>query len=529
MDRLIIYETMTGLPVEAPRVESYSWSHGVNAHEGTVEFTTGTRYVQADSTAPWIYSLAIVNSAGRVLAAGPIYKRDVDFGTDTVTVTAGSFWSLLKKRVFQHSQRPILADNTHYWIATDGTRTDWQQPFVSTLGGICLDLIRSQFADIPGVAGWSHVNGSHTRTYDGLELQTVADYAGKLFDDVNPPTVRFDPIYSGGAFAWDMRIVGETYTPRTFAFSLDTGADVVTEWKVSEDAGSAVNRAWLVSKPTSGNGTQSNMSLFAQATRTLRAGEPRMDTADSSHDGISNGATLDGYAEGAARSNAAYKLTVAMARHSVGAGGVTSDLAEEIRPGDTILLSTRTGFYGPSTFAGRVVSISGDHEAMRLDIDRVARTDGVDPSATPAAVGAQRPAGDSASRIKELEAFVRRKNNPVTDKPGVPVIRAPIGLTGFNADFTNVDLTAIRLDPLGIVVVEGSFTANRMKMGTEAICTLADSHPLTQVSVSAIREGSTSETLQAWITTAGVLNVRCDPTIYSGNTVTMSAMYSITT
>lgn len=532
-DRIVLFDTMTGEPYGWPDVSGYSWTVGVNDTEGSVEFTTSTAATSAVNTRPWACSVAVLNAAGEVLAGGPIYKRDVDRDKGTVSITAGSFWSFLKKRIFQRDGHPILADNTHYWISTDGTITTYRQTYTSTLGGIACGIVRSQFRDLPGVALFPYPTGNHTRTYDGLELQTVADNVKKLFDDVNPPTVRFGLNFGRDegryAFEWTADILGETVQPARHVFSLDSDIGVITSVSVSDDAGAQVNRAWLVSKPPSGNGTESNQSLFAQATRTLEPGEPRMDTADSSHDGVTNGATLDGYAVALANSATAFDMDLTFARQAVTSSGHTTERVDDIKPGDIIVVTNRAGFYGPSTFAGVVQQIAGNQREARVTLGRVSRTEGTEASQTAQPAPAfQRPNGSAASRILELEAFQRRKNNPVTDKPGVPVLRNPVPLT-FSSEFENIDLEIVRLDPLGIVVVEGSVRVPSMIVGGGAhtVATLSGSHPITQISVSAFRQGSTSETLQSYVTAGGVLMVRPDPTFYAGNVLVFSGMYSI--
>ena len=526
-DVILVYETMTGRAIATPAVSSYTWSTGINSTEGSISITTTATELPAHLSTPWKYSIAVVDEDGEALAAGPIFTRDADFATGKITIGAGGFWSLLKKRVFQRDGVPIVADNSHAWIATDGSRADWRQTYNSSLGGIATGLIRSQFRDIPGVASFPYpeVTPPRTRTYDALELQAVADLVSNVFDDTNPPLIRFRPVFADGVVTWAADLLGETVQPSRIFFDLDADAGILDAATITEDAGSAVNQAWLVSKPSSG-APSDNSSLFAQSTRALAAGEPRLSVADSSHSDISDPATLDGYATALAYSTPYMSLDLHVARHRVTARRIGMGEPGPLRPGDTVVVSTMGGFYGPSTFAGRIVEIRGDHKDLAISVENVTRVDGAYQPAQPSAQ-IQRPAGAAVDRIKELEAFQRRAGNPVTDKPGVPVLRTPIALTSWNADFTNVDLTATRLDPLGIVVIEGSFTANRLKMGTEAIATLVDSHPLTQISLSAIREGSTSETLQAWITTAGAITVKCDPTIYSGNTVTLSGLYTI--
>lgn len=523
MDRIAVFETMTGRIILQPAVSEYSWSDGINDAEGSIQVTTTTGEVSANVTKPWTHSLAVIDGDGFVLAAGPLYKRDIDMAAGKVTLTAGSFWSFLKKRIFQRDGHPILADNTHYWIATDGTRTEWRQTYTSSLGGIACGLIRSQFRDLPGVDAFPYPSGTRTRTYDGLELQTVADLVRALFDDQNPPILRFYGVLADGVITWAVDILGETRQPSRWVFDLDAEGGLLKASKVNEDAGSAISRSWFVSKPSSG-APDGNMSLFAQATRPLAAGEPRMSAADSSHSDVSDGNTADSYAAAAAYSTPYLALDVTVARNSV---ALAASASPSIRPGDVVVVSTSRGFYGPSTFAGRVVDLRGSRFELTLSLENVERADGPAPGLVPSAA-IQRPAGDANSRLKALEAFQRRMTNPVTDKPGVPVIRTPIALT-YGSEFANVDLTVTRIDPLGIVVVEGEVSVPSLIVGGGAhtVATLADSFPLTQISVSAFRQGSTSETLQAYVTPAGALMVRPDPTFYSGNIIVFSGMYSI--
>ena len=410
-DRIAIFETTTGKILSWPTaVSAYSWSTGVNDTEGSLTVETNSLYVDEWQTTPWLRSLAIIDKYGVVQAAGPIYKRNVDLATGVVTLTAGSFWSLVKKRIFQREGRPVLADNTHYQIKTDGSRTDWRQTFRGTLGGIAVDVLRSQFSDIPGVANFQRTQGGNQeRTYDGIELQTVADLVSNLFQTQTPPMMRFGARLDGMYVSYTCGVLGETVDPMTFAVSLDANAGVAFEAKVNEDAGGLVNQSWFVSRLDSQQASQE--SMFAQATRALKAGEPRLSSADSSHDKVSNGSTLDSYAAAVANSEPFHSFTLSIARGVTAGDLATSEVAEQVKTGDWVVLTTERSFWGPSTFAGRASTVAGDHEKLEVSVERVTRYDGINAPVDKTRDVLQIKQGDALNQIMNFAAFTRRANN----------------------------------------------------------------------------------------------------------------------
>ena len=466
-------------------------------------------------------------------AAGPIYKRTVDFGTEEVEIYAGSFWSLLKKRIFQKGGTPILENDGTAWISTDGSVDAFIQTYRSTIGGLVCGVIRSQFREIPGVATFPYPEGeqyNNWRHYDALELQTVADIVSRLFDANDGPVIRFTPVYETGKITWHADIMGETSDPQIIRIDLDAYSGVGTEFRTTEDAGASVNQAWLASSPTrTGEAdlvpSAVNTTLYARSTRELEPGEPRMSCADTSHNDVSFPATIYQYAEALSHSKHHYEIDMQIADNSVASRmfGIDSGYLNP-SPGDVCVVTTSEGFYGQATFSGRINEVRGDANALFLSINPASKTTGaLIPTVTQPNV--RRPDGSQASRIKVLESFQRLANNPVTK--GISVQFTPIGFN-MAADFDNGDLLVRRIDPIGIVIVQGSVTASRMKMGTETIATLASNFPMTQISLSSFRQGATQETLQSWITADGKIQTRCDPTIYAGNTIVFSGMYTTT-
>ena len=406
-DQVFLFNTLSGTVIRRLTVATgYSRTTGLNDAEGSVTVdTTGAALTPAECE-PWVTSLAVINDSGRVLAAGPIYKRDFDFSTGRITLTAGSLWSILKKRVFQKTGTPILADNTYYTIATDGSRTDWRQTFTGKPSGIAMGLIRSQFGDLSGINEWVPPSGTNTRTYDGLSLQYVGDLVKNLFDTQNPPLLRFGASFTGSSFLWTCEAIGDDTEPNVFAFNIDAQGGALTAATVSEDAGSAVNRAWLASRLSS----DSNSSVFAQQVRALASGEYRLDYVSTQYDDTS-GETLSGYASGYATSVPFQSVSFTLA-HDANTSGGSSHLAENVQVGDWAVLSASSGFYAGSSWGGRVQSLTGNDKEISVSVERVTRFSSIDDASVPSNF-VQMPSGGAAARLGGFAEFTRRANNPL--------------------------------------------------------------------------------------------------------------------
>lgn len=413
-DKVAIYETSTGQLVAWPNVTSYSWSTGLNDTEGSVQFETVANQVDAARTRPWQYSLAVVDSNGKVLAAGPIYKRDVNFAAGTVQVTAGSFWSLLKKRVWVPNAGAVVGAGQVADRVTDGSVTTYRQTYMSTMDGLAIGLARGQMRDFPGVtdARFPYPSGPHRRTYDGLEMQMVSDLIKNLFDDVNPATVRWDATFDGARFEWAAFPVTDS-AKQTWAFSLDGDSGLISEATSTEDYGNKANSCYQVSRIAKGNSDKTpEASKFARYDAGTD-GLPRMAVVDSSHENVTVNSTLLGYAQAKATAVPYRSISVTIPKNMVNSRGNTSTICDEIRPGDWFVLTTTNSFYGETTFGGQVWSVSGDHDSLKVSVERVTQYAGIVSDVQPAQGVIQMPPGTAAARIKAFGDFTRRANNPV--------------------------------------------------------------------------------------------------------------------
>lgn len=140
---------------------------------------------------------------------------------------------------------------------------------------------------------------------------------------------------------------------------------------------------------------------------------PRLQVVDSSHENVTNNATLLSYATSTANSVPYFAFTLTIPKDTITAYGEASAVCDSIRPGDWCLITSSDTFYGESTFAGRVEKLAGTSDSLTVTVERVSRYDGVEPNAVPAESVAQMPPGTAAARIKAFGDFTRRANNPV--------------------------------------------------------------------------------------------------------------------
>lgn len=381
-DRLLIYETATGKTVTEPPALAYSWTAALNDNEGSITLQTTTAALRLGNCVPWGHSLAVISDAGRVLAAGPIYSRDIDNGAGTLELKAGSLMTIFKRRiVFNYASPPVppSTGGAYRRIKTDGSVTTYQKTYKSTLAGIVLALAKDRGGDLPGLPAVVVPGGTHTRTYDGLELQTVADRMRDLFQTENPPTIAWEATLDGNIVKWTPRQVTAN-TRQTIKFNADAVSGPIAEWTITEDAGNETFRSWQVSqiasqKKDDKGKAEAASSMFARrdnnAYTTAKPPGIVLESVNSSHDNITNGATLAAYAKTEAAGIPYFAIKAKFTRAAPNRQGVPVDI---IRPGDVVEISTRRGFYGPSIFAGIVTELSGDEaENFAATIEKVTR------------------------------------------------------------------------------------------------------------------------------------------------------------
>lgn len=416
-DRIYIYETCTGKFVrEITAATAYSWTSGINDSEGSVTVETVGSAAPADECIPWRHTLAVVNDVTGTLAAGPLYKRDYDFSTGRLTLTAGSMWTLLKRVVWQKNGRPILADNTHYKIAADGSRTDWRTTYrAGSAGGLVLAIVKDQLPSLAGIDRISPDTGNAKQTtVDGLSLSYLADVIKPLFDDSEVPLVRFEGNAATFGLFWSVDVLGEQLEPQTHVFNLDATGGALTSAKITEDYGSACNRAWLASRIPDDSVNQ----MFAMAAKPLEAGDYRLDYVSTQYDNVAAG-TLDSYASTFANSAPFEQISLTVTHDSMPRDGASSQY-EGIKAGDWVIITTEGGFYGTGwngrantvAWGGRVQTVGGNDKELTVNVERVTRTIGRVPYEPVQPVVAM-PARTAPERIKALEEYQRRANNPL--------------------------------------------------------------------------------------------------------------------
>ena len=430
LDTVIVYLTETGTQISSPNVISYSYTAGINDNEGSITVTSSFEEIRYSQIVPWKHSIAIVSRYGTVKAAGPIYKTEVDMGAGTITLTAGSFMTLAKKRLVQGAS-PIIKENTagnFTRIKTDGSVTSYQLTFNGSLSSIVIQLAEKYLGDIAHIAV-TKLAGTHKRTYDGLEMQTVADRISDVFKTQSAPLIVFDAVTttnsSNRVIKWKPRVVLDNTTssaskpsPASFTFSLSDPQSPIAEWKLTQDAAEQINRSWQVSQLASekrddNNKAEAATSMFARCdnlTGQTRLGV-MLEASDGTHDNVVNGATLGYYAQAAAK--AAPALSIELTMHRGQPTEWTGFDVDQIKPGDLLKLTVQQRYLGWITYEGYVESISGNQDGTQsMSLTRVsqyagnAKEDGDE-------IEQATPGGDLISRVKALEDWVRRETNPV--------------------------------------------------------------------------------------------------------------------
>lgn len=413
--QVVIYETVTGNIVATPPVISYSYTVGLNDDEGSITLETSTSELTYDMCQPWQHSLAVIDGES-VIAAGFIYQRQIDYGQGRVTLTAAGLPSLFKKRmVLSYAAQPIGPTTTGATAtyATDGSDGRFKLQLRSTLAGIAFALVKQMCGDLPGIPDIALPSGSHYREYDGLDMQTLADRLSDLYGVVGAPQIRWDAQFkTRDSIIWAPVEVTDA-NRLTWEFPLDALGGVVEEWSVSEDHATACNRAWLSSSPE-GN---TNTALFARFDNNAYLSQTPPGVAlieiDTSHDNVSDPATLVSYARALATSQPYFTMNVKLARTDASDTFGQPFNYGTIRPGDLIRLTTARSFYGPVVFAGYIAQVSSDQDGhIALTVDRVSYKNAAGATNPEPALGTQTRSGGLIDRVKTLEAAARRARNP---------------------------------------------------------------------------------------------------------------------
>lgn len=426
-DRIAIYETLTGRVVKWPAVSDVSFTQTINDAEGSLTITTNRDEVAASESVPWKYSLAFINVSNRVLAAGPIYKRDLSFDTGEVTITAGSFWSFLKKRVWQGTLEVARSGALPLVFANEEISV-YKQKYRSTLYGIAFGVVRSQLrGELPGVTddNFPYPEGTNEREWDGRDCKTVAECVAEVFNVQNPPVIRWEARFypESQSVEWKPEAltadnVSGTTTPATHWLLLDSDKDVIIGATMNEDAGSLVNDSFIVSKQQQTENTSNgsaNLNIVGYARwADVPNGWPRLQEADKSHDGVSNGSTRLAYAQGNATAQQSWSISLTISRGQSSAYGLHQS-GHNIRAGDWVAIFSNEPFYGASTWMGRAEKVSGNLNDVTVSVERLHRRSGqgVDTAGMQTSIH-KRTSGDASTRLLETIKEVNLLNNPTT-------------------------------------------------------------------------------------------------------------------
>lgn len=297
--------------------------------------------------------LAAVTDSGKVLEAGPIWKRRFDDATGDLTVGASGLWSIFDKR-------KVIAPT---WDTSGGRVQDTVLRWSGmNLGSIAQFLVHSSMQRVGGALPivFQSVTdaGLQERTYPGYELGWVGERLRQLVEVSGGPDIAFEPRLTadGLRVEWVMR-VGTDADPllhqRGDDWRWDRGATRggLRLLTVDEDATGVAQRAWAV-----GSGMESDLLLgVAVDLAPHAAGFPLLETDTSSSNTTVQG-TLD--------AQAAAALAVARRPWSTWSVEVRDDVPPlgEYRPGDwsSINVPDDHVFLRAGDYRTRILSITGD-------------------------------------------------------------------------------------------------------------------------------------------------------------------------
>lgn len=359
VDVIAIFDTVTGRRIGRLPASSWKWTGELNSSgsaSATINLSQDTVDMDLrENTRPWRTILAVIDG-DRVRHAGPIYQREWDSDTLTLTLQAGGFWDYLKRRLVL--TRQVLA-YTGGVIPTseDEFPPQWRLNLSGSLGDIARALVAEtlQWGTLPVILPPVE-GGQNVRTYLGPDFASVAARLEDLTKVINGPEMLFQPrLEDGGArLAFHMLTGSPELVTATHTWDQRRSATPITGLHITEDASTQTGDAWAKA------GAQDDTVLLARTHDMWLedAGWPLLQASDSSHTTVSDIATLRSYTDGsvAARTKNTESITF-KARRTDEAGG---DLGNALTVGDHIHLRAADPYLGDQLYRLKVIELSGD-------------------------------------------------------------------------------------------------------------------------------------------------------------------------
>lgn len=360
MDVIEVFDTLTGAYLMRLPASSWSWKEQVNAPGSlsvTVPFTEDTRgmHLRVD-TAPWRTILALV-SAGRIIHAGPVFKRDWDAAKQVLTLDCGGFQDLLKRRLVLPAALRGFTSATLEG-SENGLPKDWTLNLAGSLRNIMRALVleAKKWGNLPCSVPPPDSSGWNQRSYLGADLATVATRIDDLANVLGGPEYRFTPrLIDGGQRINFLLEMGnpELVTGR-HSWDQRRALTPVTDVKVSEDAAEIGTDIWAKA------GGQADKILMARSHDTTleRAGWPLLQLADSTHSTVKELDTLKGYAQAGTQS--ASQSLEAISFKAARWDETGRAFADLVRVGDHLALQLEDEYLGSKRYRLKVLELSGD-------------------------------------------------------------------------------------------------------------------------------------------------------------------------
>lgn len=359
MDVIAIFDTVTGRRLGRLPASSWKWTGELNSSgsaSATISLSQDTVGMDLrENTRPWRTILAVIDG-DRVRHAGPIYQREWDSDTLTLTLQAGGFWDYLKRRLVLTRQVITYTGGT-IPTSEDEFPAQWKLDLFGSLGDIARALVEEtlQWGTLPVILPPVE-GGQNMRTYLGPDFASVGARLEDLTRVIDGPELLFQPrLEDGGArLAFHMLTGSPELVTDTHTWDQRRSATPITGLRITEDASTQTGDAWAKA------GAQDDTVLLARTHDTWLedAGWPLLQSSDSSHTTVSDLATLRSYTQGAvaARTKNTESITF-KARRTDEAGGA---LGDALTVGDHVRLRAADPYLGNVTYALKVIELSGD-------------------------------------------------------------------------------------------------------------------------------------------------------------------------
>lgn len=294
VDPIIVraFASLDGAPLFRIPYTNVSWSEAINEAGSatvTVEMTRDAQRLSLRTTTrPWKVDLAIMRGS-RILHAGPVTRRSWDGSAISYTV-GGGLTHLSKRLVLNHSLDASWVDG-EVLIDDDNPNLQW----LLTISGSYPDIARGLVAetlkwgtlpiDLPEIS-----TGLNTRTYETWNNLLVSDKLTDLTELDNGIELQLQPRLVTGHLRYLLRAAAEI-RDNVWEWNTQVPGQRVMVTGIDEDGSDMTTQVY------GQGGKTDDLVLMARHTDTTLtdAGWPLMQTADTSHQTVSELSTLQSW------------------------------------------------------------------------------------------------------------------------------------------------------------------------------------------------------------------------------------------